>query len=404
MSSANQPRQQSLAALVQAAHQEMTPAQRHAGQRALRRRLVLREELARRSRLLLVGVSIAAVALVVGVWLGRSIAERPLSYSLRGGQIAEDGQIHVEASGSATLSFSEGSNVTLRAATHGRLVSVTHAGARLRIADGEADVNVVREPASNWEIDAGPYAIFARETAFAVRWSEDEQVLELGVHSGLVSVEGPLANDGVMLRGGQLLRIRRGEGEVVVREASPAELSGWFGANATSRPGAAASAGARPSPAGLSWSELLTEGKFQTIVDQAESAGLERILASADAADLAALADAARYTKSNDIAERALRAERERFAGSPGAQDAAFLLGQLYEADAKGSEAAEAWYERYLTEAPGGAYAAEALGRRMVLGERAGRHEQAAELASEYLERYPDGTHEETARALVARP
>jgi TolA-binding protein len=230
-------------------------------------------------------------------------------------------------------------------------------------------------------------------------------VLELGVHSGLVSVEGPLANDGVMLRGGQLLRIRRGEGEVVVREASSAELTGWFGRATSAQPGASVSDAARPSsPPGLSWSELLTEGQFRTIVEQAEAAGLSRILASADAAALAALADAARYTKNSEIAERALRAERERFTGSPGAEDAAFLLGQLREADANGSEAAEAWYERYLAEAPGGAYAAEALGRRMVLSERAGRHERAVELASEYLERYTDGTHEQAARALMTKP
>lgn len=403
MSPASQPRHP-LVALVQSSHQEMTPAQKQAGFRALKRRLLLREQMSRRVRLMLAGSVLVGAALAVGVWLGRSIAERPLGYSLSGGQIADDGQIHVDTLGSSALNFSDGSNVTLRSASHGRLVSVTHAGARLRIADGEADVRVVRDPSSNWEIDAGPYAIFARETAFSVRWREAEQVLELGVHSGLVSVEGPLANDGVMLRGGQLLSIRRSEGEVVVREAAPAELA-MINANVSAaRPAFSGSPDPAPPAPGLSWSELLTEGKFRTIVDQAQAAGLERILASADASDLAALADAARYTKDTGVAERALLAERERFAGSPGAQDAAYLLGQLHESDANGSVAAESWYERYLTEAPSGAYAAEALGRRMLLSERRGVRAQSVALASEYLERYPDGTYTKFARELFSKP
>jgi len=47
------------------------------------------------------------------------------------------------------------------------------------------------------------------------------------------------------------------------------------------------------------------------------------------------------------------------------------------------------WYERYSAEAPGGAWVAEALGRRMVLLKKAGAHDAAIEAARQYLARFP---------------
>jgi hypothetical protein len=365
----------------------MSMAQKLAGWHALRRRALSRERKLRRVRLLLVASVLVTTALGVGVALGRSLASAPLRYSLTGGQIAEDGQLRVDASGSSVLSFSDGSQVRLSSALHGRLVSVTHDGARLRLSDGEADVAVVSRPSSNWELNAGPYAVFVKAADFSVRFRESEQLLEVRLRSGTLSVEGPLANDGITLHAGQQLTIRKPEGEIVVRDAGKAE---------TLLP-------VRAERSELSWSEMLTEGRFATIVAQAESRGLAQVLGNASSADLAALADAARFNKNTAVAERVLHAQRARFAGSPAASDAAFLLGQLYETSASRSAEAESWYETYLTEAAGGAYTAEALGHKMLVVERHRGHVAALPVAREYVDRFPDGAYAKSALAILAR-
>jgi hypothetical protein len=391
VSAARQPLSHEFSELVHSAHPEMSTAQTLAGWHALRRRSLARERTFRRLRLAVAAATLAGAALAVGVFLGRSLASTPLRYSLSAGTLGEDGQFRFDASNPANqsaLRFSDGAEVRLGSSVRGRLVSVTHDGARLRLADGEAEVKVPARRNSNWEFDAGPYGIFAQGAEFFVRFREREQILEVGLRSGTVRVEGPLANDGITLHGGQQLTIRKPEGEVVVRDL--------LGGTETVLP-------VRPERTEFSWSELLTEGRFAAVVAQAEARGLEQVLGTASSSDLAALADAARFTKNIVIAERALRALRARFAGSPAAGDAAYLLGQLYEGKSPSSSEAESWYETYLTEAAGGAYTAEALGHKMLVVERRRGRRGAAPVAREYLDRFPDGAYATTAQAILAR-
>ena len=114
-----------------------------------------------------------------------------------------------------------------------------------------------------------------------------------------------------------------------------------------------------------------------------------------------ALADAARYARRSDLARRALIAKRQRFAGSGGAREAAFFLGRL--AEDNGGGALE-WYDRYLSESPRGAYASQALGRKMMLVYQQRGEAAAAPLARDYLGRYPAGPYASAARKIVAPP
>jgi ferric-dicitrate binding protein FerR (iron transport regulator) len=216
VSQASQPTTDEFAVLVRDARPEMTIAQRLHGWHALHRRALIRERRLRTLQLL---------ALIVGMEVGQSRALQPLGYSIRGSQIAEDGQFRVDASNPSLLRFSDGSTVRLNGGTHGRLMTVTHDGARVRLSDGEADVTVSQRPNSGWELDAGPYTIIAHGAVFWVRWRERDQLLELRMRSGVLGVEGPLANDGVTLREGQLLTIRRAEGEIVVRDSAAADTA-----------------------------------------------------------------------------------------------------------------------------------------------------------------------------------
>jgi hypothetical protein len=59
-------------------------------------------------------------------------------------------------------------------------------------------------------------------------------------------------------------------------------------------------------------------------------------------------------------------------------------------------------YDRYLAEAPGGAFAAEALGRKMVAVQRTAGRESARPIAQEYLRRFPEGAYAAAARDLTA--
>ena len=65
-----------------------------------------------------------------------------------------------------------------------------------------------------------------------------------------------------------------------------------------------------------------------------------------------------------------------------------------------GSARAIAFYDDYLARAPRGGYAAEALGRKMILSNDLGGPSKARPIADEYLRRFPGGSYAGSARAL----
>jgi len=150
------------------------------------------------------------------------------------------------------------------------------------------------------------------------------------------------------------------------------------------------------------WRAELADGHAGAVVADAQRRGLARVLDAASSEDLAALADAARYVGDGDLARRTLLVQRRRFPGSSRAADASFLLGRLDDESA-GTATALAWYDRYLAEAPAGAYVSEALGRKMMALERAHRRDEASAIAADYLRRFPKGTYAQGAGLLVGR-
>ena len=149
------------------------------------------------------------------------------------------------------------------------------------------------------------------------------------------------------------------------------------------------------------WRGQLAAGHARAVVSDAERMGTGRVLESVGSEDLAVLADAARYVGDEELARRAFLAQRRRFSSSSRAAEAAFLLGRLEDESGPGPERALAWYDLYLREAPGGAYAAEALGRKMMVLERARHHEEASAIAVDYLRRFPRGSYAHAAEVLV---
>lgn len=437
----------------------MTPLQRMRGFQAVAARTEARR---RKRRSLFLGVSLSTCGLVaagvaalfVSPNLAPSLAPRalrghratekgassgevrPLSYRVDNGEIGDGGYLRSFGGSGVGLLFAEGTELRLAAGARGRLTSVDGQGARFAIEQGEVEVNVVPSAGARWLIDAGPFLITVHGTTFTAAWDGEREQLEVRMKRGLVSVSGPVADGKLAVRAGQQLTINVPERKVVLRpsdeaddatppagdtaleetavapspavEPSALEAPPAVGARVPSIAPAhrrsRAAVTVRASAPSRNWTAALAAGDFQAIVLEAEHRGLRRSLGDARSEDLAALADAARYLRRDDVARQALVAQRDRFPKSDRAHEAAFLLGRLTEGGADGDVRALSWYDRYLGEAPSGAYASEALGRKMTATEKLRGIEAARDIAREYLRRFPHGTYAGAARALADTP
>ncbi|XXX80886.1 FecR domain-containing protein [Sorangium sp. So ce134] len=381
--------------------------------------------------LALAGAAALALALVV-LWPARR-----LDYAVEGAPGAAGGYV-AAAVEEARLRFTDGTTVALSPGSALRVAEVDAAGARMLLEDGRASLRVTRRPKARWSVEAGPFAVLVTGTAFDVSWTRGEGTLRVDLHEGSVTVRGPLAPDGLPLRAGQRLVARMREGDVQIssgdaqsaagpaEQAPPSEGAALPGGERNTGPGGAdegdagaarpegsraEGAPAGPPPGGLtaapdgaaaapSWAKRVAAGDFRSVLAEAEQRGLGGVLEHGSLDDLVALADAARYARRGDVAQRALTATRKRFPGTSHGKAAAFLLGRMVD-DGGSPGAAVAWYDAYLAESPGGPFAAEALGRKMVAVERTAGRAAARPIAELYLKRHPRGAHAPVARDLV---
>ncbi|MCC6527809.1 MAG: FecR domain-containing protein [Polyangiaceae bacterium] len=383
-------------------------------------------------RRLAVGALAAAAALALAVVvLYKAWPARPLRYSVAGATEAEGG--YVRAVEPATVAFSDGSRAELRRGTALRVLALEVEGAQLLVEGGHADFEVVHAPGrvARWSVVAGPFTVAVTGTRFSVDWDGSAQRLVVAVQEGAVVVRGPLVEDGVTVRAHQALRAVPAEGELHVETVGAGSAPGAQlgtarqpvaagsapdapaappGPEPTSSALAAGEASAAPGaePAGSavalaarppSWSQLVARGEFDAVLQQADELGFEAALGARPLDDVLALGDAARYRGQAGLAQRALVRVRERFPGSDAAASAAFLLGRM--AEGGSAPAALGWYDRYLAEAPRGAFASEALGRKMAAVYRGSGKDAARALAEQYLRHYPQGAHAGVARQIV---
>ena len=404
------------------------------------------------------GLCAASAAVVFGLHSWRS--GRALTFDVGGGAIVESGYIRGAANTGAPVQFSDGTRIDLAAGARMSVVAPGPHGARLRVDEGAAHFSVMHLPHAAWSVEAGPYVVEVTGTVFDVRWSSADEVVEVRLQSGSVRVSGPMLTEHATLRPGQHLTAHLATRELRIDEnvgagvapvlavpppgASPPEKAASPDAEAPPEalapPAQATAREARPpadapppidapsvAPARAvrkpartvavasldsraradwapqRWSERVSAGDAKGVVAEAVAHGLDAAVTDADAAELVALADAARYAGRTFLAERVLRAQRTRFPGTAAAGAAAFFLGRL--ADNRGAAADGLdWYRLYLTEEPQGPYAAEALGREMIGVARVSGRPAARELAREYLNRFPDGTYLLHARAILQSP
>jgi len=371
-----------------------------------------------------------ALSLVIGFSVPLLHKGNDLSY--RVGATSQLGVVGSYVSASATqsldLHFSEGSEVVLQPKTRARIASTTSQGATIVLENGRARADIVHRAQTNWRILAGPYVVGVTGTSFDVSYDVSTQTFELDMNSGTVKVWGPGLVNPVEIRDRQRFVLSGGAVEpprevipikeeglpvpsndpsasakaltsVVAPEASPVPSKPGHEISAQANPGSAEVRAA--SVATESWSKLSARGQHRRIVELAEQQGVDTAAATASAPDLLALGNSARFSGKPALAAKAYRALRDRFSRSPEASNAAFFLGRLSELSSPSQ--AITWYEQYVAEAPGGAWVADALGRRMVILNNTSEGALVQAAAKEYLRKFPHGPYAGFASVIVGQ-
>ena len=372
-------------------------------------------------------VAMIAAALLLLLLLGR----RPLTFRVGPDEAASAGVpgawIATPPDRATPIRFSDGTRLSIQPQSRVRVASVDSSGGRLVLENGVVRAAVIHRPGARWLVDSGPFEVLVTGTRFDVQWNPAVEELVVKLDEGSVAVSGPVIGDRFAVKAGQTLRVRRREEQFeLVRDIGsptlplppPGESSSdraLGGGESTAppsdtppAPSAIPALSASPAPQSpapraprQSWRELSAAGKFKDAIEAADREGFPRICAEGSAADLRALADAARL--SGDIArsQLALTTLRRRFPGDDQAAESAFLLGVIA-FDTRGAHVEAArWFTTYLSERPRGRLAREAAGRLLEAEERSGNRAAAREAARRYLRDYPGGPHAEMAKATA---
>jgi len=325
-----------------------------------------------RGRQALVGLGVVAAAAAAAIVFFRPPQPKPLSWHVEEATVEAQGYVSVPmTSQDARLVFDDGSEVSLAPGSRGRVEATSPTGAEVVLEQGRAQVHVRHRDRTAWTIDAGPYAVRVTGTEFLVSWAADVETLDVWMRSGRVVVNGPALGDDLTLSAGKHLtaKVRDRTSRIdAAPEPSGAVLPGApavtpeVAPRAVGAPEAASpAAGKLPSAAG-GWPKRVAEGDYALVVQEAETQGIRHVMSTRPLVDLLALGDAARYLGRSDVAKRAYTTLRERFASSPEARTAAFLLGRVEEEQEHAIGEALGWYDTYFAEAPAGALAGDALG------------------------------------------
>ena len=143
-----------------------------------------------------------------------------LSYQVSGGLVSDSGYVRSVGASGARLTFSDGTRVDLQDGARARVARTEPRGARIAVENGRAALNVARSSSGRWFVDAGPFVIQVTGTQFDVDWSSYDDTLSVDLHEGSLTVSGPPAPAGVLLRAGQRLTAHEGRLSIEALQAA----------------------------------------------------------------------------------------------------------------------------------------------------------------------------------------
>ena len=397
-------------------------------------------------------LALGAAAALVTLLAHRAPPRTSISTSTLPGEV--DRLLVADAHSDLPLRFADGSSLTFRAGTSGRMRRLGGDGAEVVLEQGRLEAHVVHTPSTLWLVHAGPYRVRVTGTRFAVVWLASR--LDVSLFEGSVVIDGAVLGAGVPLRAGQRLSVDRGvvrtdplaadeaghaatialaaptsaptapmPAAVVAPEgpptaAAPATGAAVYPGAVASRQGSVAShpleappmAPERemaPNETALArarvvddndWLALAKHGAYAEAFSAARRAGWPRLCHRLDAHRLLTLGDVARYAGARARAREAFEALVRRFPRDPLAADAVFSLGRLAFESEKSDRAAR-WFRRYVDDWPQGPLADQAVGRLVECAIHMHDAEAARGAARAYLARAPRGPHAQLARQIL---
>lgn len=298
---------------------------------------------------------------------------------------------------------------TLRLASHTQasLAELGDDQGIVALTQGKIDLDIPHRDRTRWQVRAGGWRVEVIGTTFSVRLRDGD--LEVAVTEGLVRVHNPDGSASWKVAAGETLVRPKGQTARHIPappdpalepppKAPPAEV-----VTKTPPPTPEIRRPQPKRPDFSGWPALVDNGDYERVLTSARKAGLKRAYKSARRRELRALADAARYLGNARVERGSLLAMRKRFIKKAEGREAAFLLGRLSEKQNRRPDALR-WYQRYTQEAPGGAFADEALGRSVMVLRALGRTEQAQKAATTYLKRFPRGSYRQAASRVASSP
>ena len=310
--------------------------------------------------------TLAAAAALILLLGGPEESHKPLAF-----RVMTDSALPIAPAGQTQYVFTDGTRVSLGASAALQVESTMPEAPRLRLVRGAAEVRVVHHAGTQWHVLAGPFELRVIGTAFDVQWEPSAQQLSVRLREGKVELRGPVLHSALLLQPGQRVDISVPTQRVSLGAASEIAEAASAVARAVETPSPGLSAepsnagadasvpSAPPAPTPRNWRALVARGRFAQVLSEARDMPLDGCLSRCSSAELRALGDAARYSGQANLAEQALLAVRQRFAGSLDSAVAAFLLARSYEATGRAGQA-KVWYARYLAEAPRGEFALDA--------------------------------------------
>lgn len=331
-----------------------------------------------------------AAAVLLAMFLARpATVSAPLTVTVAQQAVMVGAWLAAPEHEAVVLDFPDDSRAELAARAGARLTRAEPTHVELALERGALTLHVAPVPDRAWVVTAGPFTLALADADLTATWSSETGVLHIEVHRG--SVEVTDAAGTTSLRAGQRLELRdpaAARDVLARRESLPPDLdrlpaptpgaaepaANHSATTSTPTPppsprrASAPSLGAARSAESSTWLALADAGDCAAALAEAARLGPSRLHRTLTAGELDLLAHCARVTGDAAQAREALLALRRRFPADSRARTAAFLLGRVaLDLDHDPPRAAE-WFNRYLSEAPDGALAADARRRLTELG------------------------------------